>query len=111
MAKSTFFDNAAFKCVVALLLFLMITYGKITFNNFYIRRWFHMEKHFCTCPDLKCPAHPKTHDKGCDPCIKKNLEFGEIPACFWGNVSNVTGTTDYSAKKFAEFVIKKQEIQ
>jgi hypothetical protein len=64
---------------------------------------------FCTCPALECPQHPSKHEAGCDPCIKKNLELGEIPACFWDNVSKVTGATEYSAQNFAKFVMKKHE--
>ena len=37
---------------------------------------------FCTCPDTKCPNHPSNHDKGCTPCIAKNLAQREIPGCF-----------------------------
>jgi hypothetical protein len=68
-----------------------------------------MEKHFCSCSDLECSFHPNNHDKGCDPCIKKNLELGEVPSCFWNNVSKTIGTSDYSAEKFAEFVMSKAE--
>ncbi|MGI6118588.1 MAG: DUF6485 family protein [Bilifractor sp.] len=28
---------------------------------------------FCTCQNLDCPLHPTRHDKGCTPCISKNL--------------------------------------
>ena len=69
-----------------------------------------MEKHFCICSDLECSLHPKNHNEGCDPCIKKNLELGEIPACFWKNASNVKGITEYSAKNFAMFVLEKQSL-
>ena len=67
-----------------------------------------MEKHFCTCTVLNCTSHPQNHDGGCDPCIIKNLQLGEVPACFWGNVSCVTGTTEYSAENFAKFVLEKR---
>jgi hypothetical protein len=63
-----------------------------------------MEKHFCTCTVVKCQNHPGNQDKGCDPCIQKNLKFGEIPACFWSNISNgVIGKTDNSVEKFIQF--------
>ena len=68
-----------------------------------------MAKHFCTCPVSECPYHPNNQDGGCDLCIKKNLELGEIPACFWENVSHVAGTTKYSAENFARFVLEKRE--
>jgi hypothetical protein len=63
-----------------------------------------MEKHFCTCTAVQCPNHPSNQDKGCDPCIQKNLKLGEISACFWSNISNgVIGNTDYSVEKFIQF--------
>jgi len=70
-----------------------------------------MERHFCTCSDLNCPSHPCNHNEGCDPCIKKNLELGEVPSCIWNNVLNVTGTTDYSAENFAKFVVENRNKQ
>jgi len=66
-------------------------------------------KHFCNCPALECVSHPNNHDKGCNPCIKKNLELGEVPACFWDNVSHIIGTTEYSAENFAKFVMKNRK--
>lgn len=38
---------------------------------------------YCTCTNLKCPLHPTNHDKGCTPCIRKNLRLGEVPNCFF----------------------------
>ena len=67
-----------------------------------------MDKHFCTCTAFDCIAHPNNHIEGCTPCIKKNLSLGEVPACFWYNVSTIKGTTDYSAENFAKFVIEKR---
>ena len=32
---------------------------------------------FCTCKKLDCPLHPTKHDKGCAPCIAKNLKTKE----------------------------------
>lgn len=37
----------------------------------------------CTCQNLSCPLHPTNHDKGCTPCIAKNLKLKEIPSCFF----------------------------
>ena len=65
----------------------------------------HMDKHFCTCEQIECQKHPNNHDKGCDPCIQKNLELGEIPACFWFNISSVIGKTDYSVENFTKFYL------
>jgi len=67
-----------------------------------------MEKHFCTCHVQDCPAHPNNHDEGCDPCIKKNLKLGEIPACFWLNLPKIQGETEWSAENFAKFVIEER---
>jgi hypothetical protein len=65
-----------------------------------------MEKHFCSCPETQCPNHPGNHNKGCDPCIQKNLKFGEIPSCFWSNITNgVVGKTKYSVEEFAKFYL------
>lgn len=42
---------------------------------------------FCTCDDLACPFNPANHDKGCTPCIAKNLREHEIPTCLFYAVS------------------------
>lgn len=41
---------------------------------------------FCTCSNFACPLHPRNHDKGCSPCISKNLKMKEIPTCFFNLV-------------------------
>lgn len=41
---------------------------------------------FCTCGNLSCPLHPTKHNKGCSPCISKNLRLKEIPSCFFNLV-------------------------
>lgn len=38
---------------------------------------------FCTCKNLAYLLHPAKHDKGCAPCIQKNLKLHEIPNCFF----------------------------
>jgi hypothetical protein len=65
-----------------------------------------MEKHFCTCKKIQCPNHPNNHDQGCDLCIKKNLEYGEISACFWYNITNVSGKTEYSVENFVKYYLE-----
>jgi len=70
-----------------------------------------MKKHFCTCHVLACPEHPNNHNEGCDPCIRKNLKLGEVPACFWLNLSQVKGETEWSAENFAKFVVEEREKQ
>lgn len=67
-----------------------------------------MKNHFCTCPAKDCPNHPLNHEKGCDPCIQKILEIGEVPACVWMNAhAGVVGTTEYSMENFAKFYLEK----
>lgn len=41
---------------------------------------------FCTCKNTGCPLHPTKHDKGCTPCIAKNLKLNELPNCFFNKV-------------------------
>ena len=66
-----------------------------------------MENHFCTCTVTQCSEHPFNTQKGCDPCIQKNLKLGEIPACFWYNVKNgVIGKTEYSVENFTKFYLE-----
>ena len=67
-----------------------------------------MKKHFCTCHVVACSKHPNNHNEGCDPCIEKNLELGEVPACFWLNVSKMQGKTEWCAENFAKFVIEER---
>ena len=68
-----------------------------------------MTKHFCTCTDTKCPNNPCNHNKGCDTCIQKILELGEIPACIWNNARNdITGTSEWSMEKFSKFYLERR---
>lgn len=67
---------------------------------------------FCTCADHACPLHPANHDKGCTPCMKKNLQAGEVPSCLWNQVSTreerqLEGC-DYRIESFAEMVQRKR---
>ena len=43
---------------------------------------------FCTCDHSECPIHPTKHEKGCAPCIAKNLKRGEIPNCMFHKIQN-----------------------
>ena len=63
---------------------------------------------FCTCTDLSCPLHPTNHDKGCAPCVAKNLNSGEIPSCFFKKVSPETKPDAYTFESFAETVLKRR---
>ena len=55
---------------------------------------------FCTCSNLACPLHPTKHDKGCAPCIAKNLKLREIPSCFF---TLVEGASSRSGDRFEDF--------
>ncbi|MBR1455723.1 MAG: hypothetical protein IJ594_01015 [Oscillospiraceae bacterium] len=61
---------------------------------------------FCTCGDLQCPFHPSKHDRGCSPCIVKNLKLGEIPNCFFDK-AGIKESADYSYQSFARAVVEK----
>lgn len=61
---------------------------------------------FCSCNDLKCQFHPSNHNKGCSPCIAKNLKEGEIPSCFFNKVGNENDVKSYYFKDFAKLVLK-----
>ena len=59
---------------------------------------------FCTCTDLKCPCHPANHDKGCTPCIAKNLAQREIPSCFFRKAGGQKPTPDWHFEDFAALI-------
>ncbi len=64
-------------------------------------------KHFCTCSAVDCKLHPYQHEKGCDPCIQKNLKAGEIPGCFFRLVKeDVSELKEFTIQSFADFVYK-----
>ncbi|MEA4920323.1 MAG: DUF6485 family protein [Clostridiaceae bacterium] len=67
-----------------------------------------MDKHeYCTCRDKSCPMHPSNHDKGCTPCIMKNLRLGEIPSCFFNKVTDdIDSVQSFSMEGFAKEVYK-----
>ena len=58
----------------------------------------------CTCTDTSCPFNPVNHDKGCTPCIAKNLREGEIPSCFFVEVQGHDECDGYSYQHFARVV-------
>lgn len=64
---------------------------------------------FCTCGNLACPLHPTRHEKGCTPCIRKNLRLGEIPNCFFKLVENSESRMGDSFEDFAHLVLKTKE--
>lgn len=64
---------------------------------------------FCTCQNTACPLHPTKHDKGCTPCIAKNLKLGEIPNCFFDKLKNSEERNGDSFIDFADAVRKSME--
>ncbi|MBO4893798.1 MAG: hypothetical protein J5562_02640 [Clostridia bacterium] len=65
-------------------------------------------KHFCTCDKTKCPLHPNNHDKGCSPCIEKNLKTHEVPNCFFDNIGVKERAND-SYEEFAKAVLSLEQ--
>jgi len=66
---------------------------------------------FCTCTDKDCPFNPVNHDKGCTPCIAKNLKAGEIPSCFF-NITDPEKKIDrgaYLRRDFARVVMEMEK--
>ncbi len=58
-------------------------------------------EHFCTCPDKACKLNPVNHDKGCDPCVKNNLNTNSIPRCFFLAVGDdISGIKDFTVDDF-----------
>lgn len=64
---------------------------------------------FCTCQDLECPLHPANHDRGCSPCIQKNLRMREAPSCMFNLVDGGEGGHGYTIEAFARLVLGKEE--
>jgi hypothetical protein len=60
----------------------------------------------CTCTNTKCKLHPSNHNKGCTPCISKNLKLQEIQNCFFKLVTDdIEAIEDCSLKGFAKKVL------
>ena len=62
-------------------------------------------KEICTCTDLACPFNPANHDKGCTPCIIKNLHEKEIPSCFYRDIDFPKPTSNWHYEDFAALVM------
>ena len=60
---------------------------------------------FCSCDNFKCPLHPTNHDKGCAPCIKKNLKLGEIQHYFFQKFQNSNVRSGDTFEDFAQLVL------
>ena len=78
---------------------LFITYGG--YMN-------HLSK-FCTCKNFDCPLHPTKHDKGCAPCIAKNLKLREIPNCFFNLIEDSENRNGDTFEDFAKLMIEDQK--
>ena len=63
---------------------------------------------FCTCTSTDCPNHPKNNDKGCTPCIIKNLKKREIPSCFFVMAAGTDKRNGFSFEDFAKAVLNEQ---
>ncbi len=61
---------------------------------------------FCSCDKLKCPHHPKNHNKGCTPCIEKNLRTKEIPNCIFNLADIEKKHTKDTFEDFAKFKLE-----
>ncbi len=64
---------------------------------------------FCTCTNLDCPLHPTKHDKGCSPCISKNLKMGEMPGCFFHKIGAPADREGDTFRDFARYVMETEE--
>ena len=60
---------------------------------------------FCTCDNFDCALHPTKHDKGCAPCINKNLKLKEIPNCFFNKINDSKTRMGDSFKDFSMLVL------
>lgn len=63
---------------------------------------------FCTCKNTDCPLHPTKHDKGCTPCISKNLRLKEIPNCFFNLIENAERRTGDTFEDFSKLIFQKE---
>ncbi len=62
----------------------------------------------CSCTNFNCPLHPTKHDKGCTPCIAKNLRLKEVPTCFFNLVDAEHKRPDDSFHDFANCVMENE---
>lgn len=60
---------------------------------------------FCTCTNLACPLHPTKHDKGCAPCISKNLNLKELPNCIFNTVDGSEKRRGDTYTDFAKLIM------
>lgn len=60
---------------------------------------------FCSCTNLTCPLHPTNHNKGCAPCISKNLKRKELPNCFFNLIPHAEDRAGDTFQDFAALVL------
>lgn len=65
-----------------------------------------MNAEVCTCTDFNCALHPRNHDKGCTPCISKNLKTREMPSCFFNLLEGAGARDGDGFESFARLVMK-----
>lgn len=63
---------------------------------------------FCTCQNRNCPLHPTKHNKGCAPCIRKNLRLKEVPNCFFNLAGHAGTRAGDSFEDFAKWMIRSE---
>jgi len=67
-------------------------------------------KHFCTCADLSCKLNPHNNAKGCDLCVKKNLNSREIPSCFFRLINNdISELKEFTIESFVDFYLRNKK--
>lgn len=59
---------------------------------------------FCACTNYKCKLHPRNHDKGCAPCIEKNLKTKELPSCYFNLFEDADKRKSDGFEAFCELV-------
>lgn len=64
---------------------------------------------FCTCKNTACPLHPTNHDRGCAPCIAKNLKLREMPNCFFDKIPDSETRPGDTFPDFARLVLNEKE--
>ncbi len=69
------------------------------------------KENFCSCNNFNCTLHPTKHDKGCTPCISKNLKLKEIPNCFFNLVNGAESRKGDFFEDFARLVLEGKEEQ
>lgn len=68
------------------------------------------DKHFCTCGDTSCKLHPNNHNHGCNLCIQKNIQFREIPTCFFHLISDdISHLKEFTIESFVAFYNKNKK--